>query len=298
MFIRKLCYYSKLAILNYNMDICLANYYLTAICAVVSKYLHRSKIKILWYVQGFEARSHGLLGQTNALSGIIHYFAAKLSYHMPLPIFCVSNWVRKCIRRPDSIVIHPPVLNPSVFYKRGDKTKDNSKIVIGTIGRQSQTKGYSYFLKAIELLPERSKVKVIVVSPQKNEVPLPSRISSEMIEATNETVMAAFYNRCDMFILSSLAEGFPLPPLEAMACGCAVVTTACGGVEDYAKDGVNCIVVPPADSKALALAIWKLYQDTTLRRRLTEGGFRTTQYFEKNNMVSEFIKNVREQILI
>ena len=50
-------------------------------------------------------------------------------------------------------------------------------------------------------------------------------------------------------------EGMPLPPLEAMACGCAVVVTDNGGINEYIKDGVNGLICPIRDSDCLALKL-------------------------------------------
>lgn len=106
--------------------------------------------------------------------------------------------------------------------------------------------------------------------------------------------MAEFYRRCDLFVLPSRMEAFPLPPLEAMACGCAVVSTACGGVEDYAEDGVNCLLVPPGDPASLAAAVWRACTDDPLRSRLERHGAMTARRFEREAMVREFVALVSE----
>lgn len=51
--------------------------------------------------------------------------------------------------------------------------------------------------------------------------------------------MPQFLNDCDVYVLASASEGFPLKVLEACACGRPVVTTKVGGCEDLIQDGVN-----------------------------------------------------------
>ena len=287
--LRQVYHYAKLAVLSARRaDICLANYFPTAYCAVLSRLLTNRRASVVYYVQGYEAVSHGLIADAHPLSRMIRYLLARFSYRLPALIICVSDWVRGQIGRDGSMVAHAPALDLSVFCARSP-TRGNSSVVIGTIGRKGKTKGYEYFLQAIELLPDLSRVRVLVASPEPGEVPVPCQVPAERLLARSEQAMAEFYNCCDIFVLPSRVEGFPLPPLEAMACGCAVVVTACGGVSDYAQDGVNCLVVPPADPHALAKAVWTLCQDPPLRGRLSEEGLKTARRFERTRMAERFL---------
>jgi glycosyltransferase involved in cell wall biosynthesis len=63
---------------------------------------------------------------------------------------------------------------------------------------------------------------------------------------------------CDTFVLSSAAENVPLALLRAMAAGLAPVATRVGGVPEVVRDGVDGLLVPPADPAALAAALGSL----------------------------------------
>lgn len=287
--VRQVYHYVKLALLAARrVDLCLANYFPTAFCAVLSKTFVNRKAAVVYYVQGYEAVSHGLVAEANAASRVIRYLLARLSYRLPGLVICVSRWVQEQVGRADSLVAHAPALDLSVFRPQR-RTKADLSVVIGTIGRRGKNKGYNYFLRAMHLLPSLEHVKVLVASPNANEVSLPHEVPAELIQARCEQAMVDFYNHCDIFVLSSLMEGFPLPPLEAMACGCAVVVTACGGVSDYAQDGVNCLMVPPADPHALARAVWTLCRDARLRAHLIDGGMTTAGRFQRDWMVEGFL---------
>lgn len=294
--VRKTYYYMKLvSLVARESDICVANYFLTAYCAVLSRWLINRATTVIYYIQGYEAMSHGLIAEANPVSRVIRYLLARLSYRLPAFVICVSRWVCERIGRADGVVAYAPALDLSVFRPQG-RRKTDSSVVIGTIGRKGKTKGYDYFLKALELLPRLSNVRVLIASPTMNEVPLPRTIPAEGIQVRTEAAMADFYNRCDIFVLPSLVEGFPLPPLEAMACGCVVVATACGGVADYAQDGVNCLIVPPGDPHALAKAVWMLSQDLPLRARLIGEGIGTAKRFEKKQMMERFLDLVAARV--
>lgn len=85
--------------------------------------------------------------------------------------------------------------------------------------------------------------------------------------------LASHYRQADVVLfLPTWEEPFGLVPLEAMASGTPVVTTATGGSASFLADGRNCLVVPNGDSAATAAAVRRLAHDAGLRRRLVEGG--------------------------
>ena len=87
--------------------------------------------------------------------------------------------------------------------------------------------------------------------------------------------IAGFLSYVDVLVFPSWVEGFGLPPLEAMACGAAVIVTDSGGVREYARDGENSLVVAPGDAAAIARAIERLALGTdaaALRQRLARAG--------------------------
>ncbi|HKQ53075.1 MAG TPA: glycosyltransferase [Pyrinomonadaceae bacterium] len=77
----------------------------------------------------------------------------------------------------------------------------------------------------------------------------------------------------DLFVLSSLFEGFGNVIVEAMACGVPVVATDCPfGPREIIADGENGILVAPASAAALADGIVRVLRDDELTKRLARGG--------------------------
>ena len=273
-------------------DVCLANYFPTVFCAVASRLLRNRRAVVIYYAQGYEAHSHGLGAEANLLSRVVRFAAAHGSYRLPARLFCVSAWVAERIGRAGSRVAHAPALDLEVFRPRPRAMRD--RVTVGVIGRSGHNKGYAVFLEALGRVESRARLDVLVASPRAGEVAPPPGVAAQVLEGLGEPEMAEFYGRCDIFVLPSYVEGFPLPPLEAMASGCAVVTTACGGVADYVDNDVNALVVSPGDAAALAAAIDRLCAEGETRRRLGEAGVVTARRFARDPLAAEFLDAVED----
>jgi glycosyltransferase involved in cell wall biosynthesis len=83
----------------------------------------------------------------------------------------------------------------------------------------------------------------------------------------------------DLFVSPSWTEGCQLPPMEAMACGCAVVATNVGGIPDYAIAGVTALVVEPRDPLALAGAVRTLLESPQRLQEVAAAGQRHIRTF-------------------
>ena len=92
--------------------------------------------------------------------------------------------------------------------------------------------------------------------------------------------VADLLREADVFVDFSDYQAFGRTGLEAMACGCAVVLPAVGGIYEYAVDGDNCLVVDTASVDDMASAVTRLVQDSRLRTRLKERGLATAARFD------------------
>ena len=108
-----------------------------------------------------------------------------------------------------------------------------------------------------------------------------------------ETLVEEIYNRSSVYLCPSRGEGWHLPPAEAMACGSAVVSTAIGGVRDYAVAGETALLAPVGDSTALADAVVRLSRDEALRATLARAGNRLVRTFTWDRSVAAFEDRLR-----
>lgn len=98
------------------------------------------------------------------------------------------------------------------------------------------------------------------------------RSQVEVVPVFDQAEHRALLDRADLFVHPSLSEGFSRAVIEALAAGLPVVSTRTGFAVDRLVDDVDAVIVPVADSAALAGAIERLYDDASARRRLGEAG--------------------------
>ena len=93
----------------------------------------------------------------------------------------------------------------------------------------------------------------------------------------DDAAVPALYRAADAMVYPSLFEGFGFPPLEAMACGCPVISSERGSLAEVVADAAD--VVDPLNVSALAAALRRVATDAGHRDRLRAAGFRNVQRF-------------------
>lgn len=89
----------------------------------------------------------------------------------------------------------------------------------------------------------------------------------------------AIYNRCRIWLLTSRTEGLPGVVLEAMACGCVVISTDNDGSLEILRHDENGVIVPRGDRAAFLREIDRVLHDDELARRLAQNALATVQTF-------------------
>lgn len=104
------------------------------------------------------------------------------------------------------------------------------------------------------------------------------------------------YKAVDALVFPSRYEGFGLPPLEAMAAGCPVITTDVPVVNESVIDGENGLLAPYDDPEGLAASILRLLADPALRARLIAGGHATLAERFNGDVLTERVLGVYEEV--
>ena len=110
--------------------------------------------------------------------------------------------------------------------------------------------------------------------------------------STENGIITDKHLRTTYFILPSIIEGIPEPLLEAMAAGCACISTACGGSQEVINDGTNGIIVPVKDPDSMFMAFKKLYNVKDKTRYLMAEAMKSAVKFDLNRTYEDFINAI------
>lgn len=96
------------------------------------------------------------------------------------------------------------------------------------------------------------------------------------------------YRASDAFVYPSLFEGFGFPPIEAMACGCPVISSARGSLREVVADAAE--IVEPESVADIAGALTRLATEAPRRNRLVATGFKNAQRFRWDRCAAETLE--------
>jgi len=158
-------------------------------------------------------------------------------------------------------------------YRKKYRIKPKEACVLA-VGRLAVEKNYHNFLQAMQIVGKTKAIRSFIVGDGGLRCDLENFLAKiDLVEHVKflgvRDDVPALMCAADVFVLSSDYEGFGLVVAEAMACGCIVVATDCGGVREVLGDAGY--LVPPRDHTALARAvIAALELDEQSRQELSE----------------------------
>lgn len=108
-----------------------------------------------------------------------------------------------------------------------------------------------------------------------------------IVDKVSEADLPLLYNATDLFVTTSLLEGFGLPALEAMACGTPVICSDAGSLPEIVGDAG--ILINPQDPNAIANRIREILDDSDKRHDMRERGLEQAAKFTWNHAITDLI---------
>jgi phosphatidylinositol alpha-mannosyltransferase len=182
-------------------------------------------------------------------------------------------------------------VDPAVLERAGEREPgDCLRIVF--VGQAVERKGLPLLLRAFEALREHVPTELTVIGPTAEEL-APLLLDPRGVTALGKVDDARKLHelqRADVLCAPSLGgESFGMVLTEAFAAGTTVVASNIAGYRDVVTDGVDGVLVPPADPQALAEALRELYHEPERRRALAQAATRTVQRFAWEHVAEEVL---------
>ncbi len=159
-------------------------------------------------------------------------------------------------------------------FKRKTQRPRAGRIRIGAVGRLSEEKGFGFLIEAVERLIERGFDISLAIAGEGElfdelEARMQSSAHAERLELLGfQADTRALFEGFDLFCLSSLREGLPNVVLEAMAMEVPVLATRSGGMQAFARDGVDALLVEPGSPDELEAGLARLLENPGQARSL------------------------------
>lgn len=186
-------------------------------------------------------------------------------YRLPVKKFAVSKWLVSLLEesyQATDVTYVPNAIDPKEFFA-GVREKPASPLV-GFLYSAVDIKAPEVVLEALWIVQQRYP-ETRVVSYGEHRILKHARKLRRHRHSILPSIakLRSLYQQASCWVTSSRSEGFGLPCFEANACGCPIVSTACGGPEDYLEDGMNGYLVPVDDPVAMASAIGRVIESSS-----------------------------------
>lgn len=258
-------------------DICVATWYPTALSVWIS-----GKGTPYYFLQDFPE-------QYEAGSYDLRLFEKTLE--LPFNFLTNSKYTEDLVLRRQNkanVRVIGVGVDMEKFYPRNPRIlhRENKEVMV--VLKDQKFKGADVAIRTLNELNKRIRIHATLVGSKKPLGKVSPEFPYTLFQFVDDDSLANLYSAADVFAFTSYAEGFGLPPLEAMACGTPVVTTDCKGNRDYAVNQFNCLVVRPGDHHALTKAVERVLTDGELAEKLRTGGAETAKLWTWNRVVDRF----------
>lgn len=217
------------------------------------------------------------------------------TYRLGMKHIVISHWLKEIV---DTIAGYESVLirNPIDLtkYRVINPIEKRQKHMLSVLYNPNPVKGFDNAYKVIKRLKERYPelaVKSFGAYPKPDYFP-------DWIDYTENATQQQtieIYNQTQVYLCSSINEGYGLTGLEAMACGCALSSTNYEAVYEYAVDGENCLLSEVGDIDGQFDKITILFDDDDIREEICKNALKSVEQFSWDVAFKDFLELLQKE---
>ena len=214
----------------------------------------------------------------------------EATWKLPLRKITISQWLVDIAHAhgDQDVVLIPNSVETRMFFAepRGKQPRPT----VGLLYARVSTKGCDVSLKALERVAETfPSLRLASFGTVPIDDAFRARLDVDHAIAPPQDQIREIYARCDVWLCGSRSEGFHLPPSEAMACRCPVVSTRIGGSVEIIEDGINGYLVDVDDHEALADRLIRvLSRDEDAWRAMSDAALKTVTRYSWDDATDRF----------
>lgn len=241
---------------------------------------HFPKAKKYYFIQDFEAfsREEDYVRQT---------------YRLGLVNIVISNWLKKIVAEESGKV---PILVQNGIdtdaFTELVPFNNREKLSVCFLYHSSPIKNVKMTLDVIERLKaEFPSMKVYSFGTVPVMGSLPNYIDYTYNASEQEVI--SIYNKSRYFISATTKEGWGLTCLEAMSCGCCLISTDYDGIREFAVNEENSLLSPVNDEEKLYQNVKRVFQDEILAQKLIANARNKAREFSLDEAFKVFIESLK-----
>jgi glycosyltransferase involved in cell wall biosynthesis len=234
--------------------------------------------------------------------------------------FAVSEYTKQDVLKftdkigQDDIVVTPLAASDKFFYKKDEEKLASTKL------KYNIPKDKKYFLSLCTLEPRKNLLFAVdnfISFIEKNNIKDTvlvlagavwkefdkivrdklNQYNSELIIKTgyvDDEDLQILYSSAEVFIFPSLYEGFGLPVLEAMQCGCPVITSNVTSLPEVIGDAG--IQITPTSNEEMISAYERMYFDENFRQSCITKGLERAKSFSWKRCADKIVETIKESL--
>jgi glycosyltransferase involved in cell wall biosynthesis len=206
-------------------------------------------------------------------------------------IISVSNFskeeiIKYCKINPEKVIVIYESGNHMEFIQEDNSTLEKNKLLnhpfILAVSSVNPNKNFSSIIEAMELLNDINFS--VVIAGKKSQI-FNQSDSKYLDKATyvgfvTDQQLKSLYRHASCFIFPSFYEGFGLPPLEAMVCGCPVIVSKSAALPEICGD--SAIYCDPKNPRDIAIKVREILESKSLEEDQRLKGYQHSKKFSWN----------------